>query len=74
MNRHSTKQNRGEHMKKIEYSANKMHILKPFDADYVAQVLVEIWGREQGYENIKFKFVPKEKPTQAEQNSALEQL
>lgn len=47
-------------MKKIDRSVNKVHMVKPFDADYVASVLADIWARENGYNNVTFKFTPKE--------------
>ena len=40
---------------------------KPFDADYVASVLAEIYAREQGYGKGEYRLTLNEKP-KAEKN------
>ena len=54
-------------MKKIDFSENKVHLSKPFDADYVASVLAEIYAREQGYGKAEYRLTLNEKP-KAEKN------
>lgn len=49
-------------MKKIDFSENKVHLSKPFDADYVASVLAEIYAREQGYGKGEYRLFLDEKP------------
>lgn len=49
-------------MKKIDYSQNKVTLVKPFDAEYVASVLAEIYAREQGYGKGEYKLTLSEKP------------
>lgn len=48
-------------MKKIDYSQNKVTLVKPFDAEYVASVLAEIYAREQGYGKGEYRLTLSEK-------------
>ena len=51
-------------MRKMDYSKNKVHLIKPFDSDYVASVLAEIrareWAKENGLKKVRYQITPKE--------------
>ena len=49
-------------MKKIDFSENRVHMVKPFDPYYIAEVLADICGRENGCK-LKITLTPKETNT-----------
>ena len=49
-------------MKKIDFSENRVHMVKPFNPYYIAEVLADIWGRENGCK-LKITLTPKETNT-----------
>lgn len=46
-------------MRQIDFSENRVHMVKPFDPHYVLNVLADIWGRENGYD-VEVTLTPKE--------------
>lgn len=61
-------------MKKIDFGENKVHLSKPFDADYVASVLAEIYAREQGYGKGEYRLFLNEKPKPEKEERSEERL
>lgn len=61
-------------MKKIDFSENKVHLSKPFDAEFVASVLAEIYAREQGYGKGEYRLFLKEKPATEKEERLAEEI